>query len=104
MVFRADVSVVQEVFADLLEKKQTLQFRLDILNIGNLINKSWGGSQRFVSNQPLIVSSTAQADAQGKAQYTMRNFSGKLMTTSFEKTSLLSDVYSLQLSVKYFFN
>ena len=83
MVFRADVSVVQEVFADLLEKKQTLQFRLDILNIGNLINKSWGGSQRFVSNQPLIVSSTAQADAQGKAQYTMRNFSGKLMTTSF---------------------
>jgi hypothetical protein len=104
MVFRADVSVVQEVFADLLEKKQTLQFRLDILNIGNLINKSWGGSQRFVSNQPLIVSSTAQADAQGKAQYTMRNFSGKLMTTSFEKTNLLADVFSLQLSVKYFFN
>ena len=104
MVFRADVSVVQEVFADLLEKKQTLQFRLDILNIGNLINKSWGGSQRFVSNQQLIVSSTAQADAQGKAQYTMRNFSGKLMTTSFEKTNLLADVFSLQLSVKYFFN
>jgi hypothetical protein len=104
MVFRADMSVVQDVFGDLFEKKHTLQFRLDILNVGNLINKQWGIGQRFVNLQPLIVTSGSQADAQGRAQYTMRNISGKLMTTSLEKTVFLQDVYSLQLSVKYFFN
>ena len=104
MVFRADMSVVQDVFGDMFEQKHTLQIRLDILNIGNLIDKQWGVGQRFVNLQPLIASSTARTDAQGRAQYTMRNISGKLMTTSFEKTSFLTDVYSLQLSVKYFFN
>ena len=105
MIFRADMSVVQDVFGDLFEKKHTLQFRLDILNVGNLINKQWGVGQRFVNLQPLIVSSSAPADAQGRAQYTMRTVSGALMSTTFEKTStFITDVFSLQLSVKYFFN
>jgi hypothetical protein len=35
----------------------------------------------------------------------MRAVSGALMSTTFEKTStFITDVFSLQLSVKYFFN
>jgi outer membrane receptor protein involved in Fe transport len=104
MMFRTDLSITQDVFGDFLEKKHTLQVRLDILNITNLLNKQWGLSQRFINLQPLIVTSGQQADAQGRAQYTMRNISGKLMSTTWEKTAGLSDVYSLLLSVKYFFN
>jgi hypothetical protein len=103
MLFRADMSVVQEVFGDMFEKKHTLQFRLDVLNIGNLINKQWGVSQRFVNLQPLIPGSPV-ADASGKAQHTMRVVNGALMDHTFEKTSFLTDVYSFQLSVRYFFN
>ncbi len=107
MVFRADMSIVQSVFADVFEKKQTLQIRLDMLNVGNLINKQWGIGQRFVNLQPLIVASSAQggpADSQGRAQYTMRVVNSKLMDHTFEKTVFLQDVYSFQLSIKYFFN
>jgi outer membrane receptor protein involved in Fe transport len=104
MVFRADVSIVQDVFADLLEKKHTLEIRLDVLNVGNLINKSWGVSQSMVSAQPLIVNNAAQADAQGRPQYSLRNINGVLMDHTFQYNAQLADVFSMQLSVKYFFN
>ena len=47
MVSRADFSVVQSVFADVFEKRQTFEVRLDILNVGNLINKNSGPSATF---------------------------------------------------------
>lgn len=107
MVFRADVSIVQEIFADLLQKKHTLEVRLDILNVGNLINKNWGLSQSLVSTSPLIVATAAQggaADANGKAQYTMRAVNGALMDHTFQKNAGYPDVFSMQLSIKYFIN
>ncbi|HCA78401.1 MAG TPA: hypothetical protein DEP53_01570 [Bacteroidetes bacterium] len=103
MVYRADLGVVQEVFGDFLGKRNTLQIRLDILNLGNLLNKEWGGGQRLVNSQPLIVSS-AKADANGKALYRLRNIGASLMSTTFEKTASIFDVYRIQLGVKYFFN
>ena len=107
MYSRADVSVIQDVFADMFEKHHTLEFRLDILNVGNLIDHSLGVGQRMVNAQPLLVPTTAQggaANAAGQAQFIMRSINGALMDHSFEKTSFLTDVYSFQLSVKYFFN
>ncbi|MCX6135823.1 MAG: carboxypeptidase regulatory-like domain-containing protein [Ignavibacteriales bacterium] len=101
MLSRADVSVVQSIFTDAFEKKHTLEIRLDILNVGNLINKSWGQSQRFVNLQPLINATTA-TDAQPK--FTMRVVNGALMDHTFEKTAGLPDVYSFQLGLKYYFN
>jgi hypothetical protein len=106
MVSRADVSVVQSVFADIFDTKQTLEIRLDIMNFGNLLVNSWGQSQHFVSLLPLIVATNAQGgpvSSSGQPQYTMRVVNGSLMNHTFEKNVALSDVYSLQLSLKYFF-
>jgi len=107
MVSRADLSIVQSVFGDIFEKKQTLEIRLDILNVGNLINKQWGQSQKFVNLQPLSTPSTAQggvANTQGAAQFLMRVVNGSLMDHTFDKNSGLTDVYSFQLGLKYYFN
>ncbi|MDP2886485.1 MAG: carboxypeptidase regulatory-like domain-containing protein [Ignavibacteria bacterium] len=101
MIFRADLGVVQEVFGDFLGKHNTLQLRLDILNVGNLINKNWGAAQRLVNAQPLIAR-TPLAD--GKALYRLRAINDKLMSTTFEQTAFITDVYRIQLGVKYFFN
>jgi hypothetical protein len=106
MVSRADVSIVQSVFADIFETKQTLEIRLDILNFGNLLKNSWGQAKHFVSLSPLIVATNAQGgpvSSSGQPQYTMRVVNGALMDHTFEKNAALSDVYSLQLSLKYFF-
>ncbi len=107
MVSRIDLSIIQEVFAELLGKRNTLQFRLDILNFTNLLNKDWGVGQTLVTNSPLIVPTAAQggpADSQGRAQYRLRAIDGKLISKSLQQTAGINDVYRLQLSVRYMFN
>jgi len=114
MVFRADLSVVQEVFTDLLGKRNSLQFRVDFLNVGNLINKNWGVGQRPVgglgvnNSYSILTVGSPVADAQGRAQYRLRTVgtgaNAKLIDRTFEPTAGLSDVFSIQLGVRYSFN
>jgi hypothetical protein len=99
-VSRIDLSIIQSVFAEIFEKKQTLEIRLDILNFSNLLSKTWGQGQRFVNLQPLTYSSTTTA---GVPQYKMRVVNNQLMDHTFETTATLADVYSFQLGLKYFF-
>jgi hypothetical protein len=102
LVRRMDLSVGQEVFANLWGRN-AFQVRLDIQNFGNLLNKNWGVSQRIVlSSQPL---SAQGADAQGRAQYRLRTLSvgGDLITKPLESTASLSDVYRMQVSLRYRF-
>ena len=104
---RMDLSLSQDVFKNIGGKRQRFQFRADVINFGNLLNKNWGVSQRLISNSPLIVPTAAQGgpvDAQGRAQYRLRVINSQLMTTSYQQTSDLGDVYKVMLSFRYFFN
>jgi hypothetical protein len=101
LVFRADLSIVQEVFMDLFNKRNTLQFRLDILNIGNLLNKEWGVAERLVTTQPLIARG---ADSEGKALYRLRNVGNQLLSNSTEQSLTVDDVYRIQFGIRYIFN
>ena len=104
MVKRADLSVIQEVFGTLKGSRNALQFRLDILNVGNLINKNWGLGQTFVTTQPLA---SPGADVNGKATYTLKTTgvgaNATLITTLRQQTVTQSDVYRLQLGGSYTF-
>jgi hypothetical protein len=109
MVARLDLSIMQEVYADFLGKRNSLQFRADILNIGNLINHSWGVSQSLLSGgQPLVVPTGAQggpADAQGRPQYMLKQVGGKLIDHTFiDNVDPSADVYRIQFSMRYLFN
>ncbi|MDQ3347875.1 MAG: carboxypeptidase regulatory-like domain-containing protein [Acidobacteriota bacterium] len=107
MVRRMDLSIGQEIFASLGGARNAFQVRLNIQNVGNLLNKNWGVSQRIVlSSQPLIVPTGAQGgpvDAQGRAQYRLRTINNELITTPLESTATLSDVYRMQISLRYSF-
>jgi len=100
LVHRLDLGITQDVFANLGGERHRFQFRVDIINFGNLLNKNWGVSQRLVSNQPLT---NPAADSQGRSTYRLRVVSGQLMNTSYQQTADLSDVYRVMFSVKYFF-
>jgi hypothetical protein len=107
MVFRADLSIAQDLFRNISGASNRLQIRLDILNVGNLLNKNWGVGKRLVNAQPLIVPTTAQggpADGQGQAQYRLRNINGQLMTETFETVVGIADVFRVQLGLRYNFN
>ncbi len=101
MVYRADVSLAQDFVTTVGGRPNRLQFRMDILNVGNLLSKSWGVGQRFVTTQPLIARG---ADGSGKALYRLRNNGDNLLSQTFEPTNNLPDVYTVQFSFKYFFN
>jgi hypothetical protein len=108
MVRRMDVSLSQDLFTNVGGMRNAFQFRVDVTNFGNLLNKNWGVGQRLISNQPLVVPTAAQGsavDAQGRAQYRLRAIGTvpELMTKSLESTAGLADVYQFQLSLRYMF-
>lgn len=110
MVFRADFSVSQDIIKNIGKNKNVLQFRMDILNVGNLINKNWGVGQTFVTNTPLV---SRGIDSDGKALYRLRNFGNLLLgetapgeynPKSFQQTLNVGDVFRIQFGIRYSFN
>lgn len=101
MIWRADLSIAQDLFTNVAGKLNNLQVRLDILNFTNLVNSNWGTGQRFVSNSPLTNPSI---NGDGELQYRLRQINGQLMSSTFEKTAGIADVYRIQLGLRYTFN
>lgn len=101
MVYRADLKIVQEVYADFLNKRNSLQFIVDFINVGNLLNKSWGVGKSITSTQPLIARG---ADASGQALYRLRNIGSDLIKETYRPSASTGDVYRIQFTVRYSFN
>jgi len=104
-VFRADLSIQQEFFLELGGKRNTLQLRLDVFNVGNLLNSEWGVGWQRVEPFPLNF---VRVDPDGVPVFRMRFVntpSGpELLRESFRRTASLSDVWSAQFSIRYIFN
>ncbi len=101
MVFRADLSVAQDVSRRLGGNANSLQIRLDIFNFTNLLSSDWGVSQGFVTQRPL---SSTGVDASGAPTYTLANVGRNLISRSFQKNVSTLDVWRMQLGVRYMFN
>lgn len=106
MLWRADFSLIQEFFVNAGGKRNTLQFRADILNVTNLVNKDWGLSNFFVNNR-LLVSKGVNGD--GVPTYTFittgSGTSTKLLDSTYTKSASFGlDTYSIQLGLRYTFN
>jgi hypothetical protein len=82
------------------------------LNIGNLLNHSWGVSWQPTAavntNNQVQVLTTPGVDAQGRPTYRLAVFNNQLVTQPYVKsallTSLTADVYQFMVSLRYSFN
>jgi hypothetical protein len=107
LVWRADLSVQQELFRNIGNTRNGISVRADILNFTNLLNSDWGVGQRLISNQPLT---SPGVDAAGKASYRLRNTNPTgtmhelIAPESFATNTGSTDVYRIQLSLRYTFN
>jgi Carboxypeptidase regulatory-like domain len=105
ILHRFDLSVIQEFYIKLGGKRNTIQLRADILNIGNLLSPDFGVRQRFVTNRPL---SFASVTAAGVPQYRLAtetiNGVPELISTTFRPGLNPSDVWNAQLGIRYIFN
>ncbi|HLZ46336.1 MAG TPA: carboxypeptidase regulatory-like domain-containing protein [Gemmatimonadales bacterium] len=101
MVFRADLSIAQDVTRKVSGNANSLQIRLDIFNFLNMLNSDWGVSQGFVTLRPLTY---AGVDASGAPTYRLANVGINLISQSFQKNVSTLDVWRMQLGVRYMFN
>jgi hypothetical protein len=105
IVNRIDLSLTQDLFHKIGGNRHAGQIRLDITNVGNLLNHGWGVGQSLIQNRILTNPSV---DANGKLTYnlaTLNTASGPaLVSQSFQTTAGIADVYVMMLSFRYQFN
>jgi hypothetical protein len=100
-VYRADVSISQDVGRRIAGRPNSLQIRLDMLNFSNFLNKDWGVSQGLVTSRPLAA---VGVDASGASQYRLAAVGTSLISKSYVKFVNTTDVWRMQLGVRYAFN
>ncbi|MWB95046.1 TonB-dependent receptor [Flavobacterium sp. GA093] len=78
------------------EKKNTIQFSIDVLNIGNLLNSDWGIVQVNTTNQPIGVSVDPVTNV---PTYTFTN----TQTRTFNYDASLVSRWQAQFGIRYIF-
>ncbi len=90
---------------------ETLQVSLDIMNVGNLLNSSWGvmRTPSACNNGKVLATYTDNQgkpilDAEGRPQFTMVKNSEGLVSKTFDMDKSNSNCWYLQLGVKLIFD
>ena len=96
-----DFKFNQNFYLNVAGQKNTLQFGVDIKNLANLLNNSWG-LYKTVNNTKLLKYTAGKNGAQGSFQF-QKNGKDVLSKTYTNYTSFNS-TYSIQFSIRYIFN
>lgn len=90
-----DLKFMQDFYVKVGGKRNTLQFGVDIENVGNLLNHKWGLYKQLNSTSILNYSNGA---------YHFNTNNGERLTSSFRNYQSFSSTYSVQFSLRYIFN
>jgi hypothetical protein len=99
---RFDMRLLQDFKLKVGESMNKLQFSLDIFNVANLLNSSWGLNKGFVTTSPLNV--VGRDAATGMLKVSMRKISGEYVTKSYQDPSSVAATWGIQIGVRYIFN
>lgn len=103
-VHNFDLRLSREYYINVGDTKNTLQFSLDFLNVGNLLNSEWGVSQNNnVANRGAILKYDGK-DANNIPSYSFNKVSGAYPENSFDYNYYYGETWKLQVGVKYLFN
>ena len=96
-----DFKFNQNFYLNVAGQKNTLQFGVDIKNLANLLNNSWG-LYKTVNNTKLLKYTAGKNGAAGSFQF-QKNGKDVLSKTYTNYTNFNS-TYSIQFSIRYIFN
>jgi hypothetical protein len=100
-----DFKIVQDYFIYVGGKKNTIQLSLDILNVGNLLNKDWGRSRRY--NQANILTpvnyNSVVSNGSVVPTYKLNPYNNEMLTETFSNDISYSSTYSMQFGIRYIF-
>ncbi len=98
---RLDFSFQQNFNFKVKEKTNTLQLRLDIINLTNLINRQWGVGWIPNNDAPISI---VEFDEDNVPTYQLNPVRGELPTESYRRTANILDVWQMQVGIRYIFN
>ncbi|GAB4023508.1 TonB-dependent receptor [Spirosoma koreense] len=105
---RFDFTAIQEFYVKVgaKGKRNTIQFRADILNVGNLLNNKWGVGWIATTANPLVLSSLSASGVPTYqlARQTTPDGQSILLRDSFVKNITIDNVWQAQLGVRYIFD
>jgi len=94
---RFNLAIYQDFIKNIGGTNQKLQLSANILNVGNLINSSWGIAQRLTVNNGAVL----RANSDGTYQFNAAG--GALPTTTFTDITSTSTTWGAQIGVRYLF-
>lgn len=97
---RFDVRILQDIFTNVGNRRNTIQASLDIVNVGNMLNRDWGIQQNLNGAQNLLSRSGSVSAA---PNVVMNRVSGELPTTPFQNANGFGTTWSMQFGIRYIF-
>jgi hypothetical protein len=102
---RVDFRLLQDFYLNVGGKKNTLQLSMDIINLLNMFNSSWGINQVYIgsNNQVTPLQFEGKDANSGKVIVSMRKINDSYMTTAYQDPSSVAATWNLQLGLRYIF-
>ncbi|MBA3675405.1 MAG: hypothetical protein H0W75_10720 [Chitinophagaceae bacterium] len=101
---RVDFKFLQDIFTNIGTKRNTLQFSLDVLNFGNLINSDWGKIKVTNATSILVPTNVSAISSTVKPTFQLATVGTGLATTTYRDLLSVGATYSMKMGLRYIFN
>ncbi len=104
-----DLKILQDIWVDVANHKQTLQLGIDIFNVGNLLNKNWGRSYYASNSNISLIKFEGMATDPGTGKKTIPVLSysspkpNKFEPWYIDDSDLQSSRWQAQFTLRYIF-
>jgi len=101
-----DFRLAQDVFVNVGKHRNTLQFTIDIFNLGNFINKDWGVFKQVNASALLVPTNLGSVTPGGTTAPTFRlqTDRGNPVTETYRVDNSINSTYYMQFGLRYIFN
>lgn len=102
---RLDFRFLQDFYLNVAGRKNTLQLSVDIINLPNMFNSSWGINELYIgsNNQVTPLRFEGIDSATGKAIVSMSKIGDKYMTKAYQDPTSVASTWNLQVGLRYIF-
>ncbi|MBK5278960.1 MAG: TonB-dependent receptor [Bacteroidia bacterium] len=101
-----DFRFAQDVFVNAGKYRNTLQFTVDIFNLGNFLNKNWGIYNQVNASSILVPTNLNAVTPGGTTApaFRLQTDRGNPATETFRQNNSISSTYYMQFGLRYIFN
>ena len=102
---KMDLNVTQDISVKTGKERHTLRLTLDILNVGNLLNKQWGIVKSTVANNFLRYEGLAADGKTPAFSFTYQDAASQTpLVNSFSNNTGITSRWQMQFGIRYIFN